>query len=57
MNMVLIELDMLEKMEHEMQVIKKNLKATQDRHKRYVDQHRVFKEFWGGENVYLHMDS
>ena len=37
-----------------MQVIKRNLKATQDKHKSYADQHREFKEFQVGEHVYLH---
>ena len=41
---VLIGPDMLAEMEHEMQVIKKNIKETQDMHKSYADQHRVFKE-------------
>ena len=36
-NMVLIGPDMLADMEHEIQVIKKNLKATQDRQKSYPD--------------------
>jgi len=44
-NMVLIGLDMLEDMEWEMKVIKKNLKETWDRKKRYVDHNRFFKEF------------
>eukprot|EP00253_Pinus_taeda_P003864 PITA_03864 len=39
--------------EQEMKVIKKNLKAAQDRQKSYADQHRVFKEFQVGEYVYL----
>lgn len=36
-----------------MQVIKKNLKTTQNRQNSYVDQHRVFKEFQVREHVYL----
>ena len=42
-------------MEQEIEVINKNINATQDRKKSYVDQHREFKEFWAGENVYLHI--
>jgi len=37
LNRVLIRPEMLEEMEQEMQVIKRNLKATQDRQKSYVD--------------------
>lgn len=44
---------MLDEMEQEMQVIRRNLKATLDRHKSYVDQHRAFKEFQVEEPVYL----
>jgi len=36
-NRVLIGLDMMAEMEQEMQVIKKNLKATQDMQKCYAD--------------------
>ena len=53
MNRVLIGLDMLVEMEPEMQVIKKNLKATQDRKKSYAYQHREFKELHIREHVYL----
>lgn len=52
---VLIGQDMLVDMEQEMQVIKKNLKETQDRHKSYVDRNRLFKEFQVWEQVYLHI--
>lgn len=38
-----------------MQVIKKNLKETQDRKKSYADRNRLFKEFQVGEHVYLHI--
>ena len=48
-NRVLIGPDMLTNIEQEMQVIKKNLKATHDNHKSYVDQNRLFKEFQVGE--------
>lgn len=44
---------MLVKMEQEMKVIKRNLKATHDNKKNYVNKHRSFKEFQVGENVYL----
>ena len=53
-NKVLIGPDMLADMEHEMQVIKKNLNATQDRQKSYADQNRLLKELQVGEHVYLH---
>ena len=42
---VLIGPNMLPDMEREIQGIKKNLKATQDRQKSYVDRNRLFKEF------------
>jgi len=45
MNKVLIVSKMLEKMEQEMQVIKNNLKAAQDRQKSYANQNRMFKDF------------
>ena len=48
---------MLADIEQEMQVIKKNLKATQDRHKIYANWNRLFKEFQVGEHVYLHIKS
>jgi len=40
---------MLANMEQEMQVIKKNLKAAQDRQKGYADRNRLFKELHVGE--------
>ena len=52
-NRVLIGPDMLAEMQHEMQVIKSNLKATQYRKNSYADQHRAFKEFQVAEHVYL----
>lgn len=52
---VLIGRDMLEDMEQGMQVIKKNLKATQDRHKSYENRNMLFKEFQVGEQVYFHI--
>lgn len=42
---------MLADMEQEMQVIKKNLKETQDRKKRYADENMLLKEFQVGEHV------
>ena len=51
MYMVLIKSDMLAEMDHEMQVIKKNIKVTQDKYKSYANQHRAFKVFQFGENV------
>jgi len=44
-NRELIGPDMLAEMEHEMQVIKKNLEVSQDMHKSYADRNRLFKEF------------
>jgi len=41
--MVLIGPYMLEDMEQEIYVIKKNLEAAQDKHKSYTDQHMAFK--------------
>jgi len=49
--------DMLTEMEQDMQVIKKNLKETQDRQKSYANRNRLFKEFLVGEHVYLHIKS
>ena len=45
MNRVLIGPYMLAEMEHEMWVIKKNIKVSHDRNNIYAYQHRVFKEF------------
>lgn len=53
MNKVLIGSHMLANMEKEIHVIKKNLKAAQDRQKSYENQHRAFKEFQVREHVYL----
>ena len=49
MNRVLIEPDMLVDMEQEMQVIKKNMKAGQDRQKIYANHNKMFKMFQVGE--------
>lgn len=54
-NSVLLGPYMLAKMEQEMQVIKNNLKVTQDIQKSYAYQYREFKEFQVGEHVYLHI--
>ncbi len=43
MNRVIIRSNMLAEMEHEMQVIKRNLKLVQDQSKSYENQHRAFK--------------
>ncbi len=48
-NRVFIGPNMSAEMEQQMQVIKKNLKAAQDRKKIYADQNRLFKEFQVGE--------
>ena len=52
-NKVLIGTNMVVDMEQEMQVIKKNLEASQDRKKNYANQHKEFNEFQVGEHVYL----
>eukprot|EP00253_Pinus_taeda_P030645 PITA_30645 len=52
---VIIGPNMLANMEQEMQVIKKNIKTAQNRHKSYVDRNRLFKEFQVGENEYMHI--
>lgn len=54
-NRVLIGLDMLAEMEQRILVIKKNLKVAQDRHKSYLDHHKVFKNFYVREHVYFHI--
>ena len=54
-NRVLIRPDMLRYMEQEMQLIKKNLEAAEDRKKKYANQNRLFKGFHVGEHVYLHI--
>ena len=52
-NRVFIGPYMLADMEHEMHVIKRNLKATHDMQKSYADRNKLFKEFQVGEKVYL----
>ena len=44
---------MLIEMEQEMQVIKKNLKVSEDMNNNCAYQHSEFKEFQVGERVYL----
>ena len=44
---------MLTKMEQEVAKFRKNLKASQERQKSYVDKHRVHREFSVGDHVYL----
>jgi len=53
LKIVFIGPNMLAYMEQEMQIIKKNLKVSHDRQKSYADQHKVFKEFQVGENVFV----
>lgn len=48
-NRVLIGLDMLEEMEHEMQVIKKNMNTAWDIQKICADRKRLLKEFQVGD--------
>ena len=44
---------MLKEMEQEVVKIRQKLKAAQDRHKSYVDKHRMNREFNVGDHVYL----
>ena len=50
-NRVVLGLELLKDMEQEVVKIRKNMKVAQDRHKRYVDKHRVNKEFSVGDHV------
>ena len=43
----------LKKMEQEVAKIRQNLKASHDRHKSYVDKHRVHRDLCVGDHVYL----
>ena len=52
-NRVVLGLEFLKEMEQEVVKIRQNLKATQDRHKRYANKHRVNREFSVGDHVYL----
>jgi hypothetical protein len=45
--------EMLKEMEEQMLKIKQNLKATQDREKRYADKNRTHREFKVGNHVLL----
>ena len=45
--------EFLKKMEEKMIKIKKNLKASQDRKKIYVDKNRTHREFKVGDHVFL----
>ena len=40
-------------MEQEVAKIRQNLKASEDRQRRYADKHRVHKDFSVGDHVYL----
>lgn len=51
LNMVLIGLYMFGEMEHEMQVIKKNIKVEEDINKIFVDHNMMFEDFEVGEQV------
>ena len=53
MNKVVLGIEFLKKMEQKVAKIRKNLKASQDRHRIYVDKHRVSREFCDGDHVYL----
>jgi len=50
---ILIGPDILVGMEQEMEVIKRNLKASQYMKNIYVDKNKSFKEFWVGQHVSL----
>ena len=52
-NMIVLGPKFLKEMEQEVAKIRKNLKATKDRHKSYADKHRVHREFSVGDHVYL----
>jgi hypothetical protein len=45
--------ELLKEMEEKMMNIKKNLKASQDRQKIYVDKSRTHREFKVGDHVFL----
>jgi len=49
MNRVLVGHNMFKEMEQKIQLIKQILEVARDRHKSYVDQQRVHKEFQVGE--------
>lgn len=45
--------DMLAKMEEVVKKVRKNIRATQDRQKMYVDKNGTYREFQPGDHVYL----
>ena len=52
-NRVVLGPELLKEMEQEVIKIRQNLKAAQDKHKSYVDKHRMNIEFSVGDHVYL----
>ena len=52
-NRVVLSPELLKEMEQEVVNIRQNLKASQDKQKRYADKHRVNREFNVGDHVYL----
>ena len=52
-NRIVLGPELLKEMEQEVSNIRQNLKATQDRQKNYVDNHRVHRELCDGDHVYL----
>ena len=51
--MIVIGPNFLKKMEQEVAKIRKSPKVVEDRQKIYVDKHRVHREFYVGDHVYL----
>ena len=54
-NKIVLGRKLLKEMEQEVEKIRKNLKASQDRQKIYADKHRVHREFSVGGHVCLRM--
>ena len=52
-NRIVLGIELLKEMEHEVVKIRKNLKEAQDREKSYADKHRKDREFSVGDHVYL----
>ena len=52
-NTVVFGQELLKEMEQEVVKIRQNLKAAQDKQKSYADKHRVHREFYVGDHVYL----
>ena len=52
-NRVVLGPELLKEMEQEVVRIRQNMKVAQDRHKSYVDKHRMNREFSVGDHVYL----